>query len=641
LCGIVDTLLKMKATSLLSVSILARAVAGIYGPNGTFMSCGDAGGYAELVNLTIPQLTPSDSTFEGLNSPAGYDIKSHARAGNYHRSQHPLQSTVSSGRSLPASRLPLVKSRTAHTADWEADSQPNNIPLLEGIPKLKPWEPLYGSSGYTSNSGNEDDNDLPPKPPFSTSLGKRRWDASFDADNEEGTPRSEGDWINSHSSFMANLNLSELWLRHLRSAVNAAPEVEEPEYRSASHSGNIAALAGAAFCLGTTQSLDKRRKKQKTPQGESSASGGRRAPSRATPFTSNAYNQCVPSTSEVGGALSGKMPQYLENPDSTLKWGNCSNIIHSATRPLSQEDLVAEVKRIYADLVMVKGKCTAVDSKYEREYNAWKALIEQHRLLLREHHDLFILGPQKTSYEGSIDTDSDLSNPPSDYLECDNFDILADKSPLESPLSLFCHELSGSFVTPESATATYTTLSFDIDENLKSQGEPFLETAQVNTPVISKPLENASNIESDLGLEPDEEWLRSFVDLEMCSDDSSDFIPETTSHNRFLCQPELLILPAPKRFNEVTSYVEPCLILMKAGNQTTERQQELQASFLSSPNPYMEELKSLMSLPVPSTPTSRPSGLPLAPSKVEVHSRKGALRECNYCHKLFSPGELK
>jgi hypothetical protein len=55
----------------------------------------------------------------------------------------------------------------------------------------------------------------------------------------------------------------------------------------------------------------------------------------------------------------------------------------------------------------------------------------------------------------------------------------------------------------------------------------------------------------------------------------------------------------------------------------------------------MEELKSLMSLPVPSTPTSRPSGLPLAPSKVEVHSRKGALRECNYCHKLFSPGELK
>jgi hypothetical protein len=64
---------------------------------------------------------------------------------------------------------------------------------------------------------------------------------------------------------------------------------------------------------------------------------------------------------------------------------------------------VAEVKGIYAGLVMVEGKCIQVDAKHAalaREAPAgtqpklnneqWQALIALHRTLLHEHHDLFL-----------------------------------------------------------------------------------------------------------------------------------------------------------------------------------------------------------------------------------------------------------
>ncbi|GAB1312877.1 hypothetical protein MFIFM68171_03087 [Madurella fahalii] len=67
------------------------------------------------------------------------------------------------------------------------------------------------------------------------------------------------------------------------------------------------------------------------------------------------------------------------------------------TRPISQEQLVAEVKGIYAGLVMVENKCIEVDgaqstqndpSKLNNEQ--WQALIALHRTLLHEHHDFFL-----------------------------------------------------------------------------------------------------------------------------------------------------------------------------------------------------------------------------------------------------------
>ncbi|KAF3183661.1 hypothetical protein TWF225_006135 [Orbilia oligospora] len=77
-------------------------------------------------------------------------------------------------------------------------------------------------------------------------------------------------------------------------------------------------------------------------------------------------------------------------------------ILQPETRPISQEQLVAEVKGIYAGLVMVEAKCIEVDSKQAAaatqgikqvpplNNDQWQALIALHRTLLHEHHDFFL-----------------------------------------------------------------------------------------------------------------------------------------------------------------------------------------------------------------------------------------------------------
>jgi hypothetical protein len=76
-------------------------------------------------------------------------------------------------------------------------------------------------------------------------------------------------------------------------------------------------------------------------------------------------------------------------------------ILQPETRPISQEQLVAEVKGIYAGLVMVEAKCIEVDNKQaglaqgdssqpKLNNEQWQALIALHRTLLHEHHDFFL-----------------------------------------------------------------------------------------------------------------------------------------------------------------------------------------------------------------------------------------------------------
>ncbi|KAK3383417.1 hypothetical protein B0T24DRAFT_566133 [Lasiosphaeria ovina] len=67
------------------------------------------------------------------------------------------------------------------------------------------------------------------------------------------------------------------------------------------------------------------------------------------------------------------------------------------TRPISQEQLVAEVKGIYAGLVLVESKCIEVDAQNAKHdpstklnNEQWQALIALHRTLLHEHHDFFL-----------------------------------------------------------------------------------------------------------------------------------------------------------------------------------------------------------------------------------------------------------
>ncbi|KAH6957729.1 hypothetical protein BKA56DRAFT_502169 [Ilyonectria sp. MPI-CAGE-AT-0026] len=72
-------------------------------------------------------------------------------------------------------------------------------------------------------------------------------------------------------------------------------------------------------------------------------------------------------------------------------------MLQPETKPITQEQLVAEVKGIYAGLVIVEIKCIEVDNAQSSNSEAnklnheqWQALIALHRTLLHEHHDFFL-----------------------------------------------------------------------------------------------------------------------------------------------------------------------------------------------------------------------------------------------------------
>ncbi|KAK4231600.1 hypothetical protein QBC38DRAFT_541574 [Podospora fimiseda] len=65
------------------------------------------------------------------------------------------------------------------------------------------------------------------------------------------------------------------------------------------------------------------------------------------------------------------------------------------TRAITQEQLIAEMKGIYAGLVLVESKCIEVDNqlttnKQTLNQDQWMALVALHRQLLYEHHDFFM-----------------------------------------------------------------------------------------------------------------------------------------------------------------------------------------------------------------------------------------------------------
>lgn len=88
-------------------------------------------------------------------------------------------------------------------------------------------------------------------------------------------------------------------------------------------------------------------------------------------------------------------------------------ILQPVTRPISQEQLIAEVKGIYAGLVMVEGKCIQVDAKQlqlvkeaaagqtpKLNNEQYQALIALHRTLLHEHHDFFLASQHPSATPG-------------------------------------------------------------------------------------------------------------------------------------------------------------------------------------------------------------------------------------------------
>ncbi|SCO54578.1 uncharacterized protein FFNC_15580 [Fusarium fujikuroi] len=90
--------------------------------------------------------------------------------------------------------------------------------------------------------------------------------------------------------------------------------------------------------------------------------------------------------------------QQVNHPSSNDDESTSKMMRQPETRPISQDQLVAEVKGIYAGLVMVETKCIEVDNAQSSNTDAnsklnneqWQALIALHRTLLHEHHDFFL-----------------------------------------------------------------------------------------------------------------------------------------------------------------------------------------------------------------------------------------------------------
>ncbi|OTA00664.1 hypothetical protein A9Z42_0009160 [Trichoderma parareesei] len=128
---------------------------------------------------------------------------------------------------------------------------------------------------------------------------------------------------------------------------------------------------------------------QAAPQG----SGQRSGPRSRQPRGRAAQHEMEHPDPEPGPSAQPDTEDAWEEDPSVTQM-----IRQPETRPISQEQLVAEVKGIYAGLVMVESKCIEVDnaqsankdSPQQLNNEQWQALIALHRTLLHEHHDFFL-----------------------------------------------------------------------------------------------------------------------------------------------------------------------------------------------------------------------------------------------------------
>jgi Est1 DNA/RNA binding domain len=114
-------------------------------------------------------------------------------------------------------------------------------------------------------------------------------------------------------------------------------------------------------------------------------------------------SECLGTRSDLGVSeydSIGYDPSEGFVPYDNLNERDPSLLLQPETRPISQEQLVNEVKGIYAGLVMVEKKCVEIDNQQAQNQaegriikltdEQWQALIALHRTLLHEHHDFFL-----------------------------------------------------------------------------------------------------------------------------------------------------------------------------------------------------------------------------------------------------------
>ncbi|KAJ5461631.1 DNA/RNA-binding domainE.t1.c1-type [Penicillium daleae] len=96
----------------------------------------------------------------------------------------------------------------------------------------------------------------------------------------------------------------------------------------------------------------------------------------------------------------GRSDQYSsgssKEPSSESQYSDTPPMFRQPqTNPITEEQLINEVRMIYSGLVMVERKCIEVDkeqteSKAQLSDTQWQAMISLHRTLLYEHHDFFL-----------------------------------------------------------------------------------------------------------------------------------------------------------------------------------------------------------------------------------------------------------
>lgn len=106
-------------------------------------------------------------------------------------------------------------------------------------------------------------------------------------------------------------------------------------------------------------------------------------------------NLLVHSPANVGTTQLHPTSTPTTRATSTESTGYHSMFKQPETNPITEEQLVNEVRGIYAGLVMVEKKCIELDKQQaetgeELLPSQWQALIVLHRTLLYEHHDFFL-----------------------------------------------------------------------------------------------------------------------------------------------------------------------------------------------------------------------------------------------------------
>ncbi|KAL0259445.1 hypothetical protein SLS55_005182 [Diplodia seriata] len=146
-----------------------------------------------------------------------------------------------------------------------------------------------------------------------------------------------------------------------------------------------------------------------SPKRPVTAQEPRAQPYAALPFHPQAIPHRDPGSASPSSTSHHGSPVPPSVPDQSVGFPQPTNdqwpdlVLQPDSRPISQEQLAAEVKSIYAGLTMVESKCIHVDKAQataERDpvsgqhprlaADHWQALIALHRTLLHEHHDFFL-----------------------------------------------------------------------------------------------------------------------------------------------------------------------------------------------------------------------------------------------------------